>query len=498
MSLVRALVRFVRRILAGLRRRLVPPPPPPPPAPPPWPLPQLPDRGAAADAAHHLDDGDGGLHPNRLGAVDVVGGVPDEGPWRDHASSVRAAAAAALVRLGAGAGVPDPAAAGRIALGGSRRPLGEDGPVVCDDEEQRGWVEWADPSLVGRVELADGDWQERYEHRSTQGAPRLGVVGYDLKFLEPLLAVLERRGVVSPDVDAWPKFRVHDEERTLEVLDRADVVLAEWCGPNAVLASHRVRADQRLVVRLHRFELTQPEWRDVRIEAVDAVVAVSEPYRRRILEVTGWPEEKVVVVPNTVDVHHLDRSKLASARFTLGMLGVDRSRKRLDRALDVLAGLRAQDPRWQLRIKGTSPWDSRWVADRPDEVAWFDEQLRRLDEQPLRSGVVLDPRGPDVATWLRGIGYVLSPSDDESFHLAPAEGMASGTVPVLWPWPGAEEIYDPSWVVRDAAEAVDRLAALAADPDARAAAGERARRLITDRYRLEDVAMRFGAVLTGG
>ena len=43
--------------------------------------------------------------------------------------------------------------------------------------------------------------------------------------------------------------------------------------------------------------------------------------------------------------------------------------------------------------------------------------------------------GPDVGTWLRRIGFILSTSDDESFHLAPAEGMASGAVPVIRSWP---------------------------------------------------------------
>jgi glycosyltransferase involved in cell wall biosynthesis len=46
---------------------------------------------------------------------------------------------------------------------------------------------------------------------------------------------------------------------------------------------------------------------------------------------------------------------------------------------------------------------------------------------------------------------VLSTSDDESFHVAPAEGMASHAVPVIRHWPGAETIYDKRWIREDTA-----------------------------------------------
>ncbi|MCI6411315.1 glycosyltransferase, partial [Schaalia hyovaginalis] len=61
---------------------------------------------------------------------------------------------------------------------------------------------------------------------------------------------------------------------------------------------------------------------------------------------------------------------------------------------------------------------------------------------------------PDVANWLRGIGWVLSPSTEESFHLAPAEGMASGAVPVIWDRPGAAGTFGQEWIVEDSADRI--------------------------------------------
>ena len=67
---------------------------------------------------------------------------------------------------------------------------------------------------------------------------------------------------------------------------------------------------------------------------------------------------------------------------------------------------------------------------------------------------------------------MLSTSDDESFHVAPAEGMASRAVPVLRHWPGAETIYDTRWIHRGPAEMAAAIAALDDEADWRRAGDE--------------------------
>jgi hypothetical protein len=55
--------------------------------------------------------------------------------------------------------------------------------------------------------------------------------------------------------------------------------------------------------------------------------------------------------------------------------------------------------------------------------------------------------------WYAGIDYVLSTSDFESFHFTVADGTASGCMPIILPWEGADEIYPKEWVVNDAPSA---------------------------------------------
>ena len=112
------------------------------------------------------------------------------------------------------------------------------------------------------------------------------------------------------------------------------------------------------------------------------------------------------------------------------MIGIAPALKRMDLALDVLARLRRDDPRYQLFVKTKLPWEYQWIWDVHAEREAFDDILRRMQIDPaLRGAVTFDGFGPDVPGWLRRIGWVLSTSDGESFHLAPADGMASGPSP---------------------------------------------------------------------
>jgi glycosyltransferase involved in cell wall biosynthesis len=318
--------------------------------------------------------------------------------------------------------------------------------------------------------------------RSRQASPgeaapepklRVVVAGHDLKFFAPLLSYLRLQPDLEVRLDQWAALGKHDPAASRELAAWADVVVCEWCGPNAVWYSRHKRRGTRLLVRLHRFELRSPYPGQLKIGAVNQVVCVSKHYARLCREYTGWPETKVATVPNALDVAQLDRPKLDGARFHLGIIGIVPSRKRLDLALDVLEELRREDGRYLLFVKSGMPWEHWWVWQNPAEREHYASALRRIQRSPLlRGAVVFDDAGPDVAAWLRRVGFVLSTSDDESFHVAPAEGMASRAVPVLRHWPGAETIYDMRWIHRGPAEMAAAVLAFGDEHDWRAAGND--------------------------
>jgi glycosyltransferase involved in cell wall biosynthesis len=276
---------------------------------------------------------------------------------------------------------------------------------------------------------------------------RIGVASHDLKFFARIIEHLRGLPNAEVRVDLWPSPGRQNLAESRRLRDWADVVICEWCSGNAVWYSQNRRDDQRLIVRLHRFELYKPWPSEVDIDRVERVICVSPSYGSLTRAFTGWLSSKITVVPNYVDSAALDRPKLEGARFHLGFIGMAPSRKRFDRALDVLEVLRRQDRRFTLFVKSKLAWEYPWIWADPAERAHLDLVMRRIQTSDLlRDAVVFDDFGPDVGSWLRRIGFVLSTSEDESFHLAPAEGMASGAVPMLLDWPGADTIYDRHWI----------------------------------------------------
>lgn len=297
---------------------------------------------------------------------------------------------------------------------------------------------------------------------------KVAIAGHDLKFANPLIDYFRLQPDLEVRVDQWAALGEHDEARSRELAEWADVIVCEWCGPNAVWYSRHKQRSARLLVRLHRFELDAPYPPQVKIGNVERVICVSDYYARLTREKTGWPAAKIVTVPNALDVAQFDRPKLDGARFHLGMIGiVPAEHKRFDLALDVLEELRRDDDRYQLSVKsGSMPWELWWVWKHAEQRQYYFDAFRRVQRSPLlRGAVVFDDAGPDVPAWLRRIGFMLSTSDYESFHMSPAEAMASRAVPVIRHWAGAETIYDTRWIKESPAEMVASIAALSA-PDA--------------------------------
>lgn len=334
--------------------------------------------------------------------------------------------------------------------------------TLVRDETIRSHIERALPELIGDVWVATEQTPpvrsliSRYYPDRTESYV-LGVIGYNLKFIRPILTNLVRNPGIEALIDEWNVFAARPTAITDQVIASSDIVLCEWCGPNAVYASHNKRGGQKLLVRLHRFELGTEHWRQIDQSQVDQFITVGETYRDLVLEKTGWDPDKVTVIGNQVDDLQLQRTKVPGSRFNIGMLGASSSRKRLDLAFDLIEKLHQHEPQFQLHVKTALPQDEKWVWDNEEERDYFDRELARLETDPLRDLVTFDGFGPDVANWFRKIGFILSVSDDESFHLAPAEGMASGTVPVVRNWPGADSVYSPSWVLATIDEMAYRI-----------------------------------------
>lgn len=276
------------------------------------------------------------------------------------------------------------------------------------------------------------------------------IAGHDYKFLGELVSVLDKILGLTVTYDEWPTQNTHDVTRSDELLGAANVILCEFSSHNAVWYSWHKRPGQRLIVHFHGYELFQNFVHDINVDSVDLFVFVSEFYRQRVVQELGWPIERTVVVPNMINLEDYQGVKIPDARFHLGVAGYVPILKRPDRALDLLELLLEHDDRYVLHLRGRNPWDYSWMWQQPvtqDAYRAFYERL--TDDPELLAHVSFDPFGPDMGQWFRRIGWMLSPSSRETFHLAPVEGQASGAVPVVWDREGAAEIFPGEFVHAD-------------------------------------------------
>ncbi|OQV30180.1 glycosyltransferase family protein [Alcaligenes phenolicus] len=293
------------------------------------------------------------------------------------------------------------------------------------------------------------------EIKAVNGKVRVLVAGHDLKFFALLQDALESTGQFEFLVDTWAGHDKHDERRSFELLEQADIIFCEWCLGNLKWYSNNKKPHQRLVARFHAQERTLPYVVEANWENIDHISYVSEFIRKEGQNAFGFPDERVSVIPNLLDSNKFTPLKKAGdASYTLGMIGVAPSLKRLDRAIDLLEALLDDDARYCLRIKGKNPLDYGWLLKREDELQYYKNTYKRINQNPrLRHKVIFDPPNDDVNDWLSMVGFILSPSDFESFHMAVGEGMLTGAVPIIWNWEGAGDIWGEKWVVKDVIEA---------------------------------------------
>lgn len=304
------------------------------------------------------------------------------------------------------------------------------------------------------------------------------LAGPDLKFAGELIELLEARTDIELRIDRWGPN--HDKDLSAELIEWADVIICEWAGLNAVWYSHHKRPGQRLVVRLHRYELTAAWIDDINIDKVDALITVSPHYQQLVRETKPWPPDVIHCIPNSLDAMDLDRPKHPNAAHSLAIVGIVPFLKRPDRALDLLESLLKHDPDFILHIKGRMPWEYPWAWSDPAERESYLDFFARLGNTPgLSEHVVFAPFSPDMANWLRGIGWVLSPSILESFHLAPAEGMASGALPLFWPREGVEGIYGDDYLFNSIEDMVSFVLASVRDEQDRAQHTEAVKKQVT-------------------
>lgn len=270
--------------------------------------------------------------------------------------------------------------------------------------------------------------------------------GHDLKFAQILIDYLKGQEGYEVMVDEWQGHNRNDEAQSRKCLLWADVIICEWGLGNAVWYSKNKRAGQVMFVRMHRQELETNYPEQFELKNINKIISISphifEAFKRKF----RFPDDKMIMIYNVIDSNKFAISKSEDSLYNLGLLGYCPSLKRLDRALDILECLWEKDEKYKLYIKGRGPEEYSWLWRREREREYYEAVYNRINQSAWRNAVVFEPWDTNIYDWFYKIGFILSVSDFESFHLAVAEGMASGSIPVILDREGADELFPGQFI----------------------------------------------------
>lgn len=318
------------------------------------------------------------------------------------------------------------------------------------------------------------------------------LAGADFKFAGDIVETLYQREDINLQVDLFKANATPQPETSRSYLAWADVVIAEFASKNAIWYSNNISKSQKLIVHLHGYELIS-EWIDeLNINNVHSIIVASEFYRQKALTLKGWPESKVKVISNSVKVVDLLRPKSLDSRFHIGIVGIVPILKRPDRALDLLEELLKIDSRYFLHIRGHSPWNYAWEwkkAAHQDSYRLFYQRIK--ENKMLKEHIIFEPFSPDMGNWLKKIGWMLSTSTRETFHMAAVEAATSGAIPIAWEREGSREIIGEDFNVLNTSEAVARILATNTSEDTYRDYSERAHEFAVSRYESEFIGEKW-------
>ncbi|MHC9035395.1 glycosyltransferase, partial [Cobetia marina] len=352
-----------------------------------------------------------------------------------------------------------------------RALMGEDYPLFAETPEQAAEKcarALTDVALYSRAARMSYDAYKRFAKTVNHGEiverllqrknTTILFAGHDLKFLTDTINAYQEDDNFQVLIDQWQGHTRHDETESLAKLGQADIIFCEWGLGNIRWYSQHKKAGQRLVVRIHLQENCQPQYlQEADREKIDRYIFIA-PYRyEEFVEMHELPRDRAKLVFNTVHVDKFNLPKHPEAQYTLGFVGIVPWRKRFDKALELFDKLWHKDNRFTLRVKGKLPEDFPWMKTNPnfrEELALYDELYKKIEQAPWRDNVFFDGHGNDMPEWYKKIGYIVSTSDFEGSHQAVAEGMASGAIPLMLPWAGAETVYPKDFVFSDVDEMV--------------------------------------------
>lgn len=290
-------------------------------------------------------------------------------------------------------------------------------------------------------------------------------------FLKDIIAYAQQRYQV----------RVFDGETSRDVyqlMEWSDISWFEWCTELAQIGSNLPKVC-RNIIRLHRYEAYLSWPGTICWENIDTLITVGNSWVIRAMkDKVADIEQRVrtITIPNGVDLERF-RFQRRNPGKNIAFVASLRMVKNPMLLVHCMAELWKRDPGYQLYYAGQ-------LHDKLLEQ-FIEHSLARLG---MAHAFHFDGHQEDMDAWLSDKNYLVSTSVIESQGMGILEAMASGIKPVIFDFPGAEEIYDRQYLFRDTQEFCQKILEKEYD-------SEQYRQFVEQRYPLNRQLMKINELL---
>ena len=263
----------------------------------------------------------------------------------------------------------------------------------------------------------------------------------------------------------------------------ADTVWLEWGAEMAIAATKEaglLEGKKKVILRLHSFEILSTQAGEINYDVVTDVIFVSH-YMRRLFN-RRFPGrlrgQRVHIIHNGIDLKRFSFIP-GKERRKIAFVGKLDAQKDPMVMLQAFTFLRCRHPELQLHVAG-GPDNNRYYLTMPDFLA-----KNRLENDTARFyGHV-----KDIPSWLADKDFILCTSPFEAQGVGLLEAVHRGLRPLIYSFPGAEELYPATWLWQNFDE-LERLLVEGPEP-------EECSRFVAEKYSMSRQAANFLKVLTG-
>lgn len=236
-------------------------------------------------------------------------------------------------------------------------------------------------------------------------------------------------------------FNRGEKEEFYQMLHDTDVAWFEW--GNELIAQHSKAPKMcKYIVRLHSYEMFTPYPAVIDWSKIDKLIFVSDVVKQICIQKFNIPKRIITLIPNGINIDKFIIPKNKKYNKKVAYVGNLNYKKGPMLLLQAFKAIYDYDPNFEFYIAGKHQ-DERINL-------YFQGIIKRL---PFK--IHYTSWTDNVAEYLKDKDYIISTSLFESFQYSVAEGMASGCIPLIHAWLGADKIYPDDHVFFDTKECVD-------------------------------------------